>query len=492
MIRLTLLCGLVSFLAVYAWRDWYKVVCGLIVLMAIIEHPDMPKTLFGLQGLNPWNILLLIVLIAWLMARNAEALTWDMPTPVQLLLLLYLGVVVIGFVRMILDPSYLDEYSTGELVSEHLLNTLKWVIPGFLLFDGCRSKRRFVIALASVLALYVLLALQVIKWMPPGEAFSGEALSNRSLKVLLREVGYHRVNLSMLLAGASWALLASIPLLRRRLHIVLVAAASLVVLYAQALTGGRMGYATWLIVGLVLGLARWRRYLLLLPLVVIVLSLALPSAIERLFEGFSAETRDTNQRLSTPDSDMGSADDGPDAYTITAGRTVAWPLVVDKIADHPLLGYGRLAMRRTGIAAKLLADVGEDFPHPHNAYLELLLDSGLVGLLLVMPFYLVMLTRSLSLLRDTHPVCVSIGGVACSLVLALLVASIGSQTFYPREGAVGMWAALGLMLRISVDRARAGPALAWWMQPHDAPAMPAAPGSVLPSHSPRPWWQAAA
>src|SRR5207247_766312 len=46
------------------------------------------------------------------------------------------------------------------------------------------------------------------------------------------------------------------------------------------------------------------------------------------------------------------------------------------------------------------------------------------------------------------------GGVAAALVLALLVASIGSQTFYPREGAVPMWCAIGLALRAAVARAR--------------------------------------
>ena len=43
----------------------------------------------------------------------------------------------------------------------------------------------------------------------------------------------------------------------------------------------------------------------------------------------------------------------------------------------------------------------------------------------------------------------------CALVLALLAAALGSQTFYPREGAIGMWAAMGIMLRVYEDRERA-------------------------------------
>jgi hypothetical protein len=46
---------------------------------------------------------------------------------------------------------------------------------------------------------------------------------------------------------------------------------------------------------------------------------------------------------------------------------------------------------------------------------------------------------------------------------------MGSQTFYPVEGTVGMWCAIGLMLRVSVNRSQAllhlkklrSPATAW-------------------------------
>ena len=62
LIRLSLLYLVITGLAVYAWRDWFKALCGLILLMAVIQHPDMPKNLLGIQGLNPWNLLLMSVL----------------------------------------------------------------------------------------------------------------------------------------------------------------------------------------------------------------------------------------------------------------------------------------------------------------------------------------------------------------------------------------------------------------------------------------------
>jgi O-antigen ligase len=489
LIRVTLLLAVVAFLALYAWKDWYKSLCGLILLMAVVEHPDAPKTMFGVQGANPWNLLLLVVCLAWLANRRREGLTWDMPRSIGVLLLLYLGLVLIGFVRMMSVTTGLEQYTSAYLFSEYLVNTVKWTIPALLLFDGARSQSRLVMGLVSILGVYLLLSLQVIKWMPPGVAFSGDDLSVRSLKILVKETGYHRVNLSMMLAGASWAIVATAPLVKRRSQAVLVLAASLVVIYAQALTAGRMGYVTWAVLGLVLCLIRWRRYLPLVPLVILVIALVAPGVVERMFEGFSPETRDSNPLLTASVRlDRASPDDEPDPYTITAGRNVAWPYVIEKIGESPLIGFGRLAMQTTGLAALLWDRFRESFPHPHNAYLELLLDNGLLGFLVIVPFYLVVLARGIALFRDPSPLSAAVGGVACSLILALLIASFGSQTFYPREGSLGMWCAIGLMLRVSVGRSGTLDAAgdhrprAWWqgVSPQsDAPHQPQHPARPL-------------
>ena len=57
-------------------------------------------------------------------------------------------------------------------------------------------------------------------------------------------------------------------------------------------------------------------------------------------------------------------------------------------------------------------------------------------------------------MRDDPLVC-AIGCTAFCLVLALMIGAFGGQTFYPREGSVGMWAAIGLMLRVHVNSRQA-------------------------------------
>jgi hypothetical protein len=187
MIRTSLLALYVTAAALYASKDWFKSLCALILLLAVIEHPDMPKSILGIQGLNPWNLLLMFVVAGWLRARKREGLEWDLPRGISVWLFLYLGVVLVGWVRMVADPAHLSETTAG-MVSEHLINTVKWVIPAIMLYDGARNRERFRVGVLCVIAVYFLLSVQVIRWMPLRSAISGEELSERSVKILVNEV----------------------------------------------------------------------------------------------------------------------------------------------------------------------------------------------------------------------------------------------------------------------------------------------------------------
>ena len=429
----------VGALSLYAWRDWFVSLCGAILLMAVVEHPDMPNSMGGIQGLNPWNVLMLVVLLAWFYRRRAEGLKFDLPPRLVVMLFLYFLVILASFSRLWLDRSGLEDYSSAYLVSEYLINCIKWVLPGALLYDGCRTRARTRMALACMLIVYVLLAVQVIRWMPIRYALSGGDLGDRSAKIILREVGYHRVNMSMLLAGAFWAVVSALVHFRRRLFKLAILGSAAILAVGQALTAGRTRYATWGLVGLVLCMLRWRRLLILPPLLALCVVLFLPGVAERMTAGFGTNRGPVKMQA--------------DTYEITSGRSLIWPYVIKEIGKSPVIGHGRQAMKRTGLAYTLLTDMEEEFPHPHNAYLEMLLDNGLVGFLCVIPFYIVVLGYALRLFLDREDdLNAAVGGVALSLVLALLIAAVGSQTFYPREGAVGMWCAIGLLVRRTVDR----------------------------------------
>jgi len=440
-IRITALHIFVAVLLVYAWKDWFKSLCGLILLMAVIEHEDMPKMMFGIQGLNVWNVLFVGVFIAWLASRRRGGLTWDMPRHLGVLLLMYIAVVLVGVLRAALDRSYIQDYPVKSLISEELMNTVKWVLPGVLLFDGCRTRRRLIMAVVCLLAMYFLIATQVVLRLPAGSVLHAGSDINQTRRAC-EDIGYGACDMSTFLAGACWGIVATVPLVRSKKHKALILAAAGIVAFGQALTGGRAGYLAWGTTGLVLCLLKWRKYLVLAPVIVVLLPIVVPGAVDRMLQGFG-QTDVSGQSVI-------------DDYSMTSGRTLAWPHIIDKIGESPMVGYGRLAMKRTGLTEYLGEEYGESeaIGQTHNMYLETLLDNGVLGSIPILLFWGILVVYAARLFRSNNRACSAVGGLALSLMLAQLIAGLGSQHFYPEESTLGAWAGMFLAVRVYVEQSR--------------------------------------
>jgi hypothetical protein len=430
------------FLATYAWRDWFPAAAGLVLTMAVNYHPDMPREMFGIPGLNPWNFLLLATIPAWIAGRRREGLRWDLPTPAAVLLTVYVGLICAGFVRLFLDHGSLA-IDMSDLVGEYFVNPMKYLVPAVMIFDGARTRKRWLFAVAGVLGVYVFLSLLVMKWMPLRDALTGAGLGTHAMLRLDRETGFFRTGLSVMLAGGSWALLSLRPVFRSRLVRLALLGLAGFLAFAMALTAGRGGYLAWICVGIVLGLLRWRAALALAPVALSLVLLVVPGVGERALEGFSS-------------ADTSAADPGSvDTETLSAGRLKVWPYMLAKVWESPLVGFGRLGYDRSGLRAQITAEVDQTFPHPHNAYIEWLLDNGWLGMAPMLVLYGLALACSLILFTDSrHPLFVATGGMAFALVFAQLVGSWTGRHWYPNEETVGMWAAVGLMLRVWVERSR--------------------------------------
>jgi O-antigen ligase len=218
-----------------------------------------------------------------------------------------------------------------------------------------------------------------------------------------------------------------------------------------------MGYATWAVLGLMVATLRWRKLLLIGPAVLAMFILFIPAVQDRFVAGFTPGTVDTSVRIAEAGYQDGR---GPDLYTVTSGRSFMWPYVIEEIAERPLVGYGRQAMLRTGLGIRIWNEYGESFPHPHNAYLQWMHDNGILGILPIILFYFLTMKMAADLFVDKNdPVFRAVGGVTLVLVGALLIAAMGSQSFYPREGSLPMWCAMGLSLRCYVQRKN-------WLESH--------------------------
>jgi len=267
----------------------------------------------------------------------------------------------------------------------------------------------------------------------------------RIRKNLVTDVGISPNGAAKMMSGVPWAMLALLPLIGKRKHGLLLIGLCIGGVYALALTGGRSGFAACGATFVLLCLVRWRRYLVVLPVLVVVATIAFPGAAARMTTGFDQTTVSGEEFTNFDD--------------VTSGRVFIWPVAISKVCESPLFGFGRNAMTRTGARQFLADEYGEEsgrvVSHPHNAYLEVLLDSGLIGLVVVVGFHLCIWVYSIRLFRDRYDALyASVGGFTLSLLTGHLVSFMGGQSFYPEEIDVGLWCAMGVVLRVYVDRTR--------------------------------------
>ncbi len=82
-----------------------------------------------------------------------------------------------------------------------------------------------------------------------------------------------------------------------------------------------------------------------------------------------------------------------------SGRTLIWPLLIDKIRERPWLGYGYHTFWKGGWEGQV-ADIwrgliaGFEPPHAHNGFLEICLDVGFLGLALFIVWFIYSCLRS--------------------------------------------------------------------------------------------------
>lgn len=443
--RLYLIYAAIISLCVYAWRDWFIPLCVLVVMTAVMKHADMPRSVFGIQGMNLWNLLLLFILIAWLHQRmNTPVRKPQTTRAMNGALIAYIAVIVIAFFRGFVDLNSirgsnegLPQHSPLGFVSDYLINPLKYVIAAYLLFDGARTRRNMLLALGAVFGQAGLYAIQVIKYIPPRSLLQPDNMALRER--IVRECGLHANDMALVLVMTFWGLFASLVLWKYmkwwwRVAGVLGLMSTFI---ALALTQSRAGYIAFAGVALVFGIWRWRWLLGAMPIAAIAICLVFPSIPNRLLQGFGITTASGQQSR--------------DLDTISAGRlTNLYPHVVTEISKSPAIGFGRLAILRTSVYDRILVSEGVVPTHPHNAYLEALLDGGVLGLIGVLYLFLGLPVMALPRFRSRDPLLIAAMGVGIAAAVTILLMGLSGQTFYPREGIFLVLCSYAIMLRAHI------------------------------------------
>lgn len=453
--RVYVLWILVAGLMIAAWHSRLVPVFGLILLSVVMQRRDFPSYLMGINGLNPWNLLLLASLFAVVIRHKGSGRSLDLPWRPAVLLLTFLVLIAVAYLRAVSDLDSIPETGPdgfSELrppvigfTGDFLINRLKFMVPALLLFDACRTRRSIVTAVGIICFASVAYALLVIRHVPLSTLVSGSEEEFMGFRHRIdRDIGLMAIDMSMLLAGSFWALVAfTLLAVRRRWQQVLMLVPIGILFLGMVLCHSRGSYLGFAAAGLVLAVVRLRAFLLLLPVAIGAIFVFMPAIPARLGMG------------------MGIVDAAgemtQDWDEVTAGRvTDIWPATIEQIGKGPLLGFGGLACLRTDVYRKW-AEISSDLPvHPHNAYLECLVDMGVIGFLPVMALYVGIFVMSFRAFRVRNDSLVAaVGGMGLATVTVLLVTALGCQSFYPSQSTILYWCLWGLTIRVTVERDRA-------------------------------------
>lgn len=454
--RVYLLWLVVFFFCFFSYRDWFKSLCFLIFMMAIVERPDMPRGVAGIPGLNPWNLLLVNVVIAFFVESAKEKkLRPKLPPGIRFCVPFYLFFLLLGFTREITDLKGAVEFyrilgakppSTKDFILDGIFNPVKYAVPGLLVYYGCNTPERLRLLIYTMLSLNVLIALQIIQIMPLGSITDGYAMQKRAIIKIDNRLGYYRSDAAIFLAGAAWGIFALQSLFKSRMLKWACLATVGVVALSIALTGGRSGQGVFLLIGGIVAWFKWRRLFILAPLGLLLLVTAVPEVLDRFTQGMEYDPDD-------PHFKNAESVEAGQMKSMTSGRTSIWPHVIDGIGDAPFIGHGKNAMQRTGIASRLYTEHGELFPHPHNAYLQLFLDNGFLLAIPILYLYFSACLRAFRLFRDQDDILCQVAGAMCfSMLLSFLVGAVAQQSFYPPASSVVLLCAMGLAVRLHAER----------------------------------------
>lgn len=150
---------------------------------------------------------------------------------------------------------------------------------------------------------------------------------------------------------------------------------------------------------------------------------------------------------------------------LTAGRVAVWERLLPEVKKSPVWGRG--------VASTAWSDLVRSgvyrASHPHNMYLALLLDLGIVGFVLVAYWYRLLMQKQLQLQRDPglSPVMRQFFAGSLAALVGVLVMNVTNGNYVPRPEYTFHWFSIGMVFALwSVTR---DPALAKAAKPKRVP-----------------------
>lgn len=419
----------------------FRIGVVLLILTLPISASDLfPHELFGVTGLNPMNLLLVGTLVSSVFHVSGDRrlkgilpaeLGWLYIVPIVLAALLgmrHVAEIAPGFFQF----HEVSFYDGAGYLRDLLMKPMFFVVFALLIAAAVlRTRQPERLLLPMVLSIWVMCLLVILYVVTANVSLS--QLAGVYARQFLTPLGIHANDLGRLYAVAYALVLFTWAESRNtRFAFPLVATMGLLVI-ALVLTFSRGAFLGFLIVnGVFLAWRASARTVVGALLVGGLLALALPGAV-----------------LMRVQLGLGS---GFDLDAMTAGRwNGIWLPLMDSLAASPIWGNG---LHSILWAEPMRSAQMFRVTHPHSAYLQVLLDMGVVGAAVLMAYFYRVLKGFRHLSRDpgVTPALRGFFQGAAAGLLALAIADIAGSTLYPAVEQVYLWMAVGLMYGLRLRR----------------------------------------
>ena len=403
----------------------------LILMLPIGSSVIFPRALFGINGLNPLNLVLFATLASFLLHGRVQKAGEFIPRKalwmyiVPILVAGLLGARYAHLAHPVLYETLAIHFtdSRGYLI-EIVLKPLFMVLTALLIGAAvARSNKpeRF------------LLPIGIAMWILGYLAISRVALTSLSLadiadprnREFFSGLGMHANDLGRLYAVAYGLLLFAWAESSNRVFRLACLATMGVVVLALIFTFSRGAFAGFLVVNALFLMWRFNMKTMALLAVagVAFLSLLPEEVWMRLSLGF----------------DTGDAD------AVSAGRLEGlWIPLLPEMLNSPLWGNGKSSIMWAEPMDKGLMNI---VTHPHNAYIELFYDMGLIGVVLVIGYFLHVWKgfRALGSNAFLAPELRGFYKGAAAGLVSFFVTGMAGSSFTPRPEYAFLWIAIGMM-----------------------------------------------
>ena len=440
----TALLALSMVAAIACLIDFRAGVMILIIIMPISSSSVFPHAMFGMTGMNPLNLLLVMTLVTYLMNTAGDKSAGRfIPRPLWWLYIVpfvaagLIGMWHVGEIPTIFKASEMVYFDNAiGYLRDMMFKPLGLVVYALLIAAAVgRSKQPERFVTPMFLSIFVMAALAVVFVATSGASLS--ELAGTYSRAFFSSLGMHANDLGRLYAVAYALLLFVWDRTDRIVLKTVLVFAMVTVALALMLTFSRGAFLGFVIVNAIYLVSRRTIKTFILAALLVPLALIFaPGAIwSRLELGI-----------------------GEGLGEITAGRfDEIWTPLMPEVLTTPPWGNGLGAiMWSKPMRFEEMMFVG----HPHNAYLLAWLDTGLIGTLLLLAFWTYAWVSFRKLAKDVRIASELQGffeGAAAGLV-SFLIAGFAGSSLMPVPEQSFLWLALGVMWGVKHHLVRAAAA----------------------------------